>query len=146
MFKDLRDYIEAVEKSGQLKVIGGAHWELEIGALGEIYAEGGESPMLLFDKIPGYPDGFRVALNIFSSQKRTALGLGLPLESKGIELVGALREKVKNMGPPIPPVEVNGPDRVLFARPEPIVSVSNPIIRMAVAGFAGIVAIIAGMM
>lgn len=105
MFKDLRDYIRAVEEIGELKIIKGASWDLEIGALGEIYAESKESPMLLFDKIPGYPAGYRVAHNLFASPRRTALGLELPLEAKGIELVKALRHKVKNLGPLIPPVE-----------------------------------------
>lgn len=106
MFRDLRDYIKAVEEIGELKIIKGAHWDLEIGALGEIYSEGKESPMLLFDNIAGYPSGYRVAFNLFSSQKRTALGLGIPIESKGIGLVKGLREKVKRMGPLIPPVTV----------------------------------------
>ena len=84
MFRDLRDYIKAVEEIGELKVIEGAHWDLEIGGLGEIYADTKESPMLLFDKIVGYPPGYRVAHNLFSTQKRTALGFGLPLDSQGI--------------------------------------------------------------
>ena len=36
MFKDLRDYIKAVEELGELQVIDRANWDLEIGALGEI--------------------------------------------------------------------------------------------------------------
>jgi len=129
MFRDLRDYIKAVEEIGELKVIEGAHWDLEIGGLGEIYADTKESPMLLFDKIVGYPPGYRVAHNLFSTQKRTALGFGLPLDSQGIGLVKALREKVKKLGPRRPPVEtknapvkeniLSGDDVDLFKFPAP---------------------------
>ncbi|MFC1907441.1 UbiD family decarboxylase [Chloroflexota bacterium] len=129
MFKDLRDYIQAVEEIGELKIIEGASWDLEIGAIGEIYAESNESPMLLFDKIPGYPAGYRVAHNLFASQRRTALGLGLPHEAKGIELVKALRGKIKSLRPLIPPIEtetapvkeniLTGDDVDLFKFPVP---------------------------
>ena len=105
MFKDLRDYIKAVEQIGELKVIEGANWDLEIGALGEIYAETKECPMLLFDKITGYPPGYRVIHNVFASQARTSLGFELPVHLRGIDLVRAIRDKLKNMGPLIPPVE-----------------------------------------
>lgn len=105
MFSNLRDFIRAAEEIGELKIIEGANWDLEIGALGDIYAESKESPLLLFDKIVGYPPGYRVAHNLFSTQRRIALGMGLPLEARGIGLVKALREKIKKLGPLIPPVE-----------------------------------------
>ena len=39
----------------------GADWDLEMGAITElIYHEGkGIPPAILFDKVPGYPEGFR---------------------------------------------------------------------------------------
>lgn len=107
MLNDLRDFIRAADEAGELKTLEGAHWDLEIGGLGEIYAQTKESPLLLFDKIVGYPPGYRVAHNLFSTQTRTALGLGLPTEAKGIGLIEALRDKIKSLGPLIPPVETD---------------------------------------
>ena len=37
-FNDLREFIEAAREIGDLKEIHGAHWDLEIGALTEIFA------------------------------------------------------------------------------------------------------------
>lgn len=106
-FGDLRDYIRAVEEIGELKIIEGASWDLEMGALGEIYVERGDSPLLLFDKIPGCPAGYRITLNLFNTQSRIALAMGLPLEAKGIEQVKALQQRIRDLGPLIPPVETN---------------------------------------
>ncbi|MEX0802211.1 MAG: hypothetical protein WD688_02655 [Candidatus Binatia bacterium] len=37
-FNDLREFIEAARKLGHVKEIHGAHWNLEIGALTEMFA------------------------------------------------------------------------------------------------------------
>ena len=49
---------------GELKRINGADWNLEIGTMAElIYRERfGTIPALLFDRIKGYPEGFRILL------------------------------------------------------------------------------------
>ena len=51
-FNDLREFIDAAQKLGQVKEIHGAHWNLEIGALTEMFAFKEPSPMVLFDQIP----------------------------------------------------------------------------------------------
>ena len=51
MFDDLRDYIDKVKEIGGCKVVEGADWNLEIGAITAWQAELGNSPLLLFDKI-----------------------------------------------------------------------------------------------
>jgi len=56
--KDLREWIEKVEAMGELLRVNGAHWDLEIGALTDLYQQRPGSPALLFDKIPDYPEGF----------------------------------------------------------------------------------------
>ena len=58
-YKDLRDWLKEVEKLNQLKKIDKAGWELEMGAITElIYHEGkGIPPAIMFDRIPGYPQG-----------------------------------------------------------------------------------------
>jgi 3-polyprenyl-4-hydroxybenzoate decarboxylase len=37
-FNDVREFIEAARQLGQVKEIHGAHWNLEIGALTEMFA------------------------------------------------------------------------------------------------------------
>lgn len=78
----LRGWIDAVEKMGELKRVSGAHWDTEMGAITHMLTEHshGTAPALLFDDVPGYPKGFRTLYGHFSSVKRVALTLGLPLE------------------------------------------------------------------
>ena len=103
-FKGLRDFIEICQELGEVRVVKGAGWDLEIGCIHELTAEG-RGPLLLFDEIPGYPPGFRVCSNAFSTLRRTALALGLPQNLTPRETLGAWRKKIKEVRP-VPPVEV----------------------------------------
>ena len=105
MFNDLREFIEEARNKGELKVIDGADWDLELGTITHLAGDKGNSPMLLFDRIKDYPAGYRVVTNMFATPRRTALALGLPLQARGLDLVRALRDRIKNI-PLIPPVEV----------------------------------------
>ena len=69
-FNDLREFIEAARKIGQVKEIHGADWNLEIGALTEMFAFKEPSPLVLFDQIPGYPSNYRVASNQINTPAR----------------------------------------------------------------------------
>lgn len=92
----------------QRKRIGGANWDLEMGAITElIYRErNGVTPAVLFDRIPGYPDRFRALFGMTCSVARMGLSLGLPSGKSGLELVRAYRDKLK-VFTPIPPREVS---------------------------------------
>ena len=103
---DLRQFIEKVDQLGELKRIEGAHWDLEIGALTFLVAENPEPPALLFDKIEGYGEGYRVLALPYVNNRRSALIFGLPLEASSAELVNALRDKLRGPMELIPPVEV----------------------------------------
>jgi len=105
VFKDLREFIEKADEQGQCQVIENAHWDLEIGLITEWQAGLPDSPMILFDKISGYPAGFRVAANLFSNNLRTALALGLPAQASIAEQIKKWREKEKT-AKLIPPREV----------------------------------------
>src|SRR6266478_7401083 len=61
-YEDVRQWLDLVESMGELKRINGADWNLEIGTMAElIYRErSGTIPALLFDRIKGYPEGFRI--------------------------------------------------------------------------------------
>jgi 4-hydroxy-3-polyprenylbenzoate decarboxylase len=108
-YRDLREWLTAVEGLNQIKRIEGADWDLEMGAITElIYHEGsGVPPAVLFDKIPGYPEGFRALFGMTCSVERMALSLGLPPAKNGTDLVRAYRDKLKNFKP-IPPRRVDG--------------------------------------
>ena len=98
-YSDLRDFIKRVEEAGELLKIDGADWNLEIGALNEmISAEGGDKagPMMLFDKVPGSPDGFRVLTGVTASPLRTAMVLGFEENSTPIEMVQSYRDRMSN--------------------------------------------------
>jgi len=95
-FRDLRGFIEAARRVGELKAIHRAHWDLEIGCLSELMAERA-GPMLLFDEIPGYPTGFRVLSNFLSTPKRFALAAGIPLDATRLEMLRIWKDKLKNL-------------------------------------------------
>ena len=110
-YEDVRQWLDLVEAMGELKHIKGADWNLEIGAMAElIYRErGGTIPALLFDRIKGYPEGFRILFGQHCSYRRLALAAGLPMDSVGLKLVSRFKEKL-NMLQPIPPrIVKNGP-------------------------------------
>jgi len=95
---DLRIIINQLSELGELEQIEGADWNLEIGAITELKGEQ-DGPALLFDKIKGYPPGFRILSNLFCSHKRSALALGLPLELHGVDLLNAWRKRLQGMSP-----------------------------------------------
>jgi UbiD family decarboxylase len=103
-FKDLREFLEAAQSLGEVKAIEGADWNLEIGCITEIMAEK-EGPLLLFDAIPGYPQGFRLVTNFLGTPRRFALALGLPLDIPKLEMLKLWKERSPGLKP-VPPQEV----------------------------------------
>jgi UbiD family decarboxylase len=107
-FRDLREFIAAAEATGDLQLIKGAHWDLEIGCITELSAER-EGPLLLFDAVPGYPEGFRIVTNFLGTSRRFALALGLSPDLPKIEILRAWKEKSRQLEY-LPPAEVeSGP-------------------------------------
>jgi UbiD family decarboxylase len=127
-YKDLRGWLEEIDRMGELKIVEGAHWDREIGAICDMLAER-NGPALLFDKITGYPAGFRVLGDAFLSHRRTASLLGIPENLNSVQMVDAWRKRLKQ-AKPVPPVEVKsgpvfentmtGSDVDLFKFPTPI--------------------------
>src|SRR5947199_7919075 len=57
----------------------------------------GIAPAILFDDIPGYPKGFRTLYGHFSSIRRVALTLGLPLEyGRKVDVVKMYHERMRS--------------------------------------------------
>src|SRR3970040_102516 len=103
VFQDLREYIDKVRDIGEYRLFEGADWDLEIGIITELQLKSQTSPLLLFDKIKGYPAGYRVVSNLFSTHNRVAAVLDIPQHLTGKELVMAWREKVKAGVVALPP-------------------------------------------
>jgi UbiD family decarboxylase len=105
MFDDMQSFISALEEKGKLRKISGAHWDLEIGTIHEIVSER-LGPGLLFDEIPGYPKGFRVATNLLNFKLGQKLALGVDEAMSDMEVIRYWKEKIKDFSP-LPPEEVD---------------------------------------
>ena len=99
--KDLRQFIDLLESQGDLRIVEGVDWSLEVGTLTEIACER-EAPAFVFDKISGYPPGHRIAVNLLSTYRRALVASGLPTNLRGVEIVKAWREKLRSYRP-VPP-------------------------------------------
>ena len=77
MYKDLREFIELVDKLQALRRIEGADVNFEIGGITEVAAGQPDCPALLFDGIKGFARGFRIFTNAVSNPQRAALALGI---------------------------------------------------------------------
>ena len=106
---DLRRCLELAEEIDDLEVVEGADPDLEIGALYEISLEKEDPPVLVFDKIKGYPPGFRVAVNVRSSQVFAS--------GEGLERVESYRKHRRQHAEPIEPVTVGEPPPSTAPRP-----------------------------
>ena len=106
MCDDLRHFIKRAQENHDCRIIQGADWDLEIGAVTEIQRSISDSPLLLFDTIKGYPKGYRVATNVLNTDRRVNMVLGLPLEATGVEQVKAWRRKTREGITPVTPAQV----------------------------------------
>jgi 3-polyprenyl-4-hydroxybenzoate decarboxylase len=80
-YKGVREWIEKVNELGELKVIEGADWNLETGALSVLASKHKEwSPALLSDCIKDYPAGYRILVGFFESLRRSTLTTKLPID------------------------------------------------------------------
>ena len=86
MSADLREFIRKAQEWGECRVVEGADWNLEIGRIAELSLSVPEAPLLLFDKIRGYPQGYRIAVNPLNSPRRLTHALGLPSGLEGLSL------------------------------------------------------------
>ncbi len=104
--QDLRSWIALMEKNGEVQHISGADREQEIGGIVDFYQRRIGNPLAFFDDIPGYPKGHRVLANLLTSVRRINLTLGIPVDSKPIDLVHYWRRYMKE-AKSIPPRFVN---------------------------------------
>jgi UbiD family decarboxylase len=102
-YRDVREWIQKVDDMGELKVVEGADWNLEIGALSVLASKHKDNtPALLFDRIKDYPAGFRILVGFFESLRRSALTTNLPIDISREGFIQACRERLAT-SPSIPP-------------------------------------------
>jgi UbiD family decarboxylase len=106
-YRDLREFIAAVDKLGALRHVAGADPHFELGGITEVAAGLPECPALLFDRIKGFAPGFRVFTNATTSPQRAALALGLDPTMRPLDALKAWM--VKRQGLTMQkPVQVHG--------------------------------------
>jgi 4-hydroxy-3-polyprenylbenzoate decarboxylase len=102
MFKDLQDFLDYLEKNNHLKRIKQSiHSKLEITEISRRFLAS-DGPALLFENViksNGQRSEFPVVTNLFASQERIALALGMK-SSKELREFGKLLASLKNPEPP----------------------------------------------
>lgn len=102
MFKDLQDFLDYLEKNNHLKRIKQSiHSKLEITEISRRFLAS-NGPALLFENViksNGQRSEFPVVTNLFASQERIALALGMK-SSKELREFGKLLAYLKNPEPP----------------------------------------------
>ncbi len=105
---DLRSFVELLDKDNELKTIHGAAREYEIGAISEVSVQN-DGPALLFDQIPGYDPGYRVAVNVCSTKRRGQLVLGVDGDMPEEQAMQIFRDRWANFKPVLPQYVDDGP-------------------------------------
>ena len=99
-----------VDDIGELRVIRGASWQADIGAVTEMLDHEEGSPAVVFDDVPGYASGRRVIVNCNGTPTRQAVTLGLSPEQGTHEGLFAYWRATLDELRPVQPREVaDGP-------------------------------------
>lgn len=104
-FHDLREWLSAMESLSELRLFEDVDQDFEIGVLTELAAEA-KGPALLFDRIKGFPSGYRVTSNLFRGHKRLLATLEMPPNLIPAQALRRWKEVVSGFRP-VPPVEVD---------------------------------------
>jgi len=107
--QDLRDWLQMVEAIGELRVLEGVDWEENIGRISEMLVHTDGAPAVLFDKIPGYPAGYRILVNAQGERRRLAVTLGLPVDVGELELMEEWERRMDTVQPSPPQIVRSGP-------------------------------------
>jgi UbiD family decarboxylase len=90
---DLRQWLAAAEAIGELQIVRGADWNLEIGGISQINYRRRPNKAQLFDEITGYPPGYRILTASLGSARRMAMTFCLSHVLGDQALLAALRGK-----------------------------------------------------
>lgn len=127
-FKDNREFIQALEKTGDIiRVSQEVDWDLEVGAIVRRTNEL-RGPAVFFEKIKGYPDGYSIFGAPLATYRRLAVAMGMPPETPVRDLHEEYKRRQEN---PIAPIEVKdgpckeniitGDDVDLYQFPSPVI-------------------------
>src|SRR4030088_1888078 len=109
MYKDLREFIELVDKLRVLRRIEGADASFEVGGITEVAAGQPDCPALLFDAIKGFPRGFRIFTNAVTNPQRAALALGIDPALRPLDALKAWMERRQTLAPRKPVAVATAP-------------------------------------
>ena len=96
MFQDLREWLDAAKKLGELVVIEGGELA-DMGPVSQISSRN-EGTAVLFDNIKGYPPGYRMAMTLVSNIRTFNMSLGLPTDWTIRQTVENLTKKLGEWG------------------------------------------------
>ena len=82
LFDDLRGWLTAVRELGEVREVQGATWQEDIGMATELLHHSDPAPAALFDRIPGYPEGFRILTNFYVQATTTGCCLTIQFAGK----------------------------------------------------------------
>jgi UbiD family decarboxylase len=112
---DLRAWLDEARALGELTDVSGADWNLELGAISELNVKKERAAALLFDDIPGYPQGHRVLTCSTASPARLSSILRVGHQATHRALVETLRGKPKQW-------QAHAPEY------EPVTAASGPVL------------------
>jgi UbiD family decarboxylase len=96
VYQDLREWLDEVERIGELRRLSGAALDTDIPQITEIAEHAMNGPAVLFDQIPGYGRN-RMLVNPISSLNRTALMAGFPVGLGKRDYVELWHNKLQNL-------------------------------------------------
>lgn len=103
-FKDLREFIDKLEEEGEAQRIDDeVNWDLEAGAMVRRSNERG-LPSPFFQKLTGYPDGYRIFGSPLTFQKRIAIAMNMDRNTPAKELID---EYIRRKRHPLKPLFVS---------------------------------------
>ncbi len=102
VYKDLREFIEQVDRLGAVRYIEGADPYLEVGAVTELAAGMPECPALLFDSLKGFQRGFRIFTNATTNVSRAATALGIDPGLAPLDALSAWMKRRNELKPQQP--------------------------------------------
>lgn len=104
-FRDLREFISRLEAEREVqRMEQEVDWNLEVGAISRRSNEAG-LPAPFFQKIRGYPAGYRIFSEALSNHRRIAIAMNLDPDTPVKELI---QEYLKRKRQPLKPVLVSG--------------------------------------
>ncbi len=132
MDDSLKVWLNKIREMGEMEILKGVDWDLEMGCITTLNSRGTARKALLFDSIKGYPAGYGVLTDSMTTPSRYAVTVGLPVGLSNRDLLELLRDKLLEWREAIkkyPPAEVrtgpildnmdSGPKVDLFKFPAP---------------------------